>query len=140
LGRCTTIVTVTSLRCPPRPSPVPALAHHARPCFCTQVSHITAGGCLCLSRGVQLGERSEAGVDTNACFFLYTDIPPLDFALVDSFNTWTLGRPCLYDNSLSARRSLVSMVETRERNNVVEGGSDVRSRVDSLFWGRQRGV
>ena len=35
----------------PRPSPDPALAHHPRPCFCTQVSHMTAEGCLCLSRG-----------------------------------------------------------------------------------------
>jgi hypothetical protein len=36
---------------PLRPSPDPVLAHHARPCFYTQVSHITAEGCLCLSRG-----------------------------------------------------------------------------------------
>ena len=48
---------------PPRPSPDPALAH---PCFCTQVSHMTAEGCLRLSSAV--GERSAAGVDTYPYF------------------------------------------------------------------------
>jgi hypothetical protein len=43
------------------------------------------------------------------------------------------------DNSLSARKSLVCLVEARERNDVVEGGRkemDVRSsRVDCVFSG-----
>ena len=57
-------VLYTLLHFPPRPSPDPVLTHHARPCFYTQVSHITAEGWLCLSRG----GRSVAGVDTNAYF------------------------------------------------------------------------
>ena len=64
-GRWTT-ATFTLLHFPTRPSPDPALAHHARPCFCTQVSHMTAEGCLCLSSAV--GERSAAGVDTYPYF------------------------------------------------------------------------
>ncbi|KAI0285818.1 hypothetical protein BGY98DRAFT_242130 [Russula aff. rugulosa BPL654] len=41
------------------------VAHHARLCFYTQVSHITAETVLCSSRGVgEGGGRGEAGVDT----------------------------------------------------------------------------
>ena len=97
-------VLYTSLRVPPPfdPSLSLALGHHARLCFCTQVSHITAGGCLCLSGVAGFGKRSvAAGVDTNAYyFFLHTDIPPLDFALVESLNTWTLGRHLLMQQLL----------------------------------------
>jgi hypothetical protein len=54
-GRCTIITTIRTVHFvafpPLDPAPDPVLAHHARPCFYTQVSHITAEGCLCVSRG-----------------------------------------------------------------------------------------
>ena len=57
------------------------VARHARPCFYTQASHITAEGLMCSPRGV--GERSAgrvwwaAGVDTNAYFCSQTAAPDI---------------------------------------------------------------
>jgi len=90
---------------PPRLSPVPALAHHARPCFCMQVSHITAGGCFCVCRGGLVERRSVAGVDTDGLLLSLHRYPPPSLSTLPSSSHSTRGRwdvlahttsPCLH--------------------------------------------
>jgi hypothetical protein len=76
-------------------------------------------GCVC--RGVSEGKGVTVWIVTVRVVFGFPPgYPPLDFTLVDS-STWTHGRPCSRDNSLSTHRSLVSMLGARERYYVVEG-------------------
>ena len=53
-----------------------------------------------------------------------------------------MDEPCC-DNFLSARKSLVSVVESASGITLSRGVGkkiDVRSRIDSVFFGQQRGV
>src|SRR6266849_1562 len=85
----------------PPPSPDPALAHHARPCVCARVSHMAAEGFLSSSSVV--GERSAAGVDTNA--YLSTQIS--SSRLRPRRLTWADGR------TLQMRQLLVCTQQSR---------------------------
>jgi len=85
----------------PRPSPDPALAQHARSCFCTQASRITVEGCLRLSRGV--GERRAGGVPVDATRYFSTQISPSRFhprRLIQHMGAWAnladATIPCLH--------------------------------------------
>jgi hypothetical protein len=63
-----TIRTVHFVAFPPLDPPlIRPFAHHARPCFYTQVSHIKAEGCLCLSRGVGKKTDVRSRVDLGRC-------------------------------------------------------------------------
>ena len=96
---------------------------------------VATGDCVC--RGVSGGKSVLAGPDTYAYFSTQISPPP-DLALVDSSNTWAHELSCRCDNSLSARKSLVSIAGTRERYSTLLRGvgkkTDVRSSVDGLCF------
>ena len=116
LSPCT-IPTVHLLRSTPLrvEPPIQPVAHHARLCFYTQVSHITAETVLCSSRGVgEGGGRGGAGVDTNTWFSQTRTFPSRHRPR--RCKTWRHGR------ALLMRQLLVTMQESgfRSRESRVE--------------------
>src|SRR6267154_2437946 len=100
----TTIRTIYAslLHFPPRPSPDPVLAHRARPCFYTQVSHITDERVIVfVEGGLGGGERSvmSASVDgyylTRTYFSTQTSSSRLcthRLRVIQHIGAWT--KPC----------------------------------------------
>jgi hypothetical protein len=135
-----TIRTVHFVAFPPLDPPlIRPFAHHARPCFYTQVSHIKAEGCLCLSRGFGKKTDVRSRVDLGRCtivtrslrYVLYTLLhspPPLDPPLIRPFAHHA--RPCFY-TQVSHTTAEGCLCLSRG----VGKKTDVRSGVDSVFLG-----
>ena len=115
---------------PPRPSPDPALAYHARLCFCTQVSHLTAEGCLGLSSVV--GERSVAGVDTYPYFSTQISSSRLrPRRLIQHMGGWT----SLATATTSCLHPRVQFPWLSASGITLSRGVGKRMDVRSTFWG-----
>jgi hypothetical protein len=93
LGRCTIVTTIRTVHFvavafPPLDPPLIQSLHTMQDLASTRRCRITDEGCLCLSRGV--GERSVAGVDTNAYFSTQTSPSRLrPRRLIQHMGAWT---------------------------------------------------